>query len=184
MITCEGPGSVTRWDLLKVSAGGGGVMKLLSSEWVRLATHFVGRTVLCTDNEHCPLCSLRPCRPYWYLPVSIQDGRFFRLLECSATGSADLEQRVRYAAGAFVAGVTVRVVRTGKRSPLRFSCDQGTDGSASIPVHEWVTPLMAIFGLPHIRPLEALGHYGRRVADKVAARAELEAARLRQLPIS
>jgi len=178
MFDREGPSGGERWPMVRVCARQKRRLVLLSADWVRLTTHFVGRTILCSTDASCAVCEIRPARAYWYLPVMCAERGTWGLMELSASASADLEQKARFAVGALLSGTIFEASRVGKRSPLRFEVE-GCEGSArQIGLREWCSPLMAIFGLPPMAPKEDLEGYGERVKCVVDKRLELAAAEL------
>jgi hypothetical protein len=182
MITQEGPGVVRRWPLVKVAPAHTRDVTLLSGDWVRLSTHYLplgrGRSVLCTDTHDCPLCTRAGGRTYWYLPVQSHPGAHRGLVELSATTSADLETVVRYGGYQLAAGAMVRLSRKTTKSGARCEYLGYDERVTAIDLHEWVTPLMVIYGLPGMAIGETLGAYGRRVKSVVEMRGRAALAEL------
>jgi hypothetical protein len=100
------------------------------------------------------------------------------LLELSSHASAELEQRIRFVGSSVREGVKVEMSRRSTRAPLRIEVIETPAEAEKAPLHEWVTPLMAVFGLPPLRPLETINEYGGRVGSMVLARANLVAGQL------
>lgn len=175
----ESPTLSARWPVLRVAPGHDVEVTLLSGDWVRLTTHYFRRTVLCSESAACPLCQLLPSRPYWYLPVSVAPRKTFCLLELSPSASSQLEQTAKFEHGKITAGLSFRLWRKAKKKPIACECLGVSGGSVLVSVHEWVSPLMAIFGLPILRPGEKIVEYGARVANTVDQRNELVAANMR-----
>lgn len=175
----EAPCRVARWPIARVAPGHKRRLVLMSGEWVRVATHFLVNTFLCPEVEECAACGLLGVRAYWYLPCRCPVSGQFVLVEMSASSSADLEQRLRFAGLGVRAGVEVECWRKSSRRPLSWDVIGQTSATLTASLHEWVSPLMAIYHLPHLRPGETLPAYGERVRPKVLARAELAAASLR-----
>lgn len=175
----EAPTVAARWPVLRVQPGHDVEVMLLSSDWLRLNTHFHKRTVLCSESLCCPLCPLLPSRPYWYLPVSAEPRKTFCLLELSPSASSSLEQTAKFANGAIMAGQNFRLWRRAKKKPIGCEWLGLSKGACTVSVSEWVSPLMAIYGLPILRPGETIEEYGGRVASTVDQRNELVAASLK-----
>lgn len=179
MITQEPPTASARWPLVRVHEGHTIQLQLLSSEWVRLVTHFYRSTFLCPEVEECAACVLLPPRPYWYLPVFSPRSSRSALVELSASASADLEQKVRFAGFAVRPGVKVELSRKTKKAAIRVEVLGQAETPPVARLHEWVTPLMAIFGLPAIRPGESLQDFGVRVKHVAIERAKVRADAIR-----
>jgi hypothetical protein len=154
-------------------------VQLLSGDWVRLSTHFWRSTFLCPEVEECDVCDLLPARAYWYLPVLVVATQRPSILELSAHASADLEQRCRFVGSAPRPGVEVELSRRSKKAPLRCEYTGQAERPAVARLHEWVTPLMALYRLPAMTPAESLEEYGCRVRAKVIERAKLVAGQMR-----
>lgn len=178
-MNCESPSFVSRWPVLRVAPGHDCEVRLLSSDWVRLSTHYYGRTVLCSESDACPLCSLLPSRPYWYLPVAVAPRSTSCLLELSPSASSQLEQAAKFEHGSVKAGLMFRLFRKAKKKPIACECLGLSKGSVHVSVAIWVSPLMAIFGLPCLNEGETVEMYGRRVLTMVDERNQLVAARVR-----
>lgn len=180
----EHPSCQPRWPIVRVVPGHDVQVELLSSEWVRLCTHWVavgkGKTVLCPEVEGCELCAVVPARPYWYLPCRVGPHGAPALLELSSTTSADLEQQCRFEHGRVEPGIEVRLTRKSAKKPCRCEVGARTSRRVSIGLSEWFSPLMAIFSLDAMRPGEDLESYGSRVSAKVLERAQLAATWLRE----
>jgi len=178
-MNCESPTATTRWPLLRIVPGHTTDVELLSGDWVRLATHYSGRTLLCSESAACAMCELSAARHYWYLPACVFPTRTPTLLELSASSSADLEQRARLFHGGVGAGCVVRLSRKGTRAPIRCEVIESRDTTPLLAFQTWVTALMAIFCLPALGHDEPLDEYSQRVLVQVLERAKLGAARLR-----
>jgi len=178
-VQVESPSPAVRWSLLRVRPGHDCLVELLSGEWLRLVTHFCGRTILCPEVAECELCDLLPGRAFWYLPALFLPHRRPCLLELSAQASADLEQVAKFSAGSVGAGVRLTLSRRGPKSPIRSSFEDFVASPTRTRVDEWGSLLMAVFGFPALRPLESVGDYGERIRPQVLARAALAAARVR-----
>lgn len=175
MFDQESPQCVSRLTVLRVPSGSTMAIQLLSGDWLRLSTHFHGRTFLCAEGVECDACQVLPSRVYWYLPVLAIQAKRVHLLELSASASADLEQKCRFVGSAPRAGVQVEVARRTKKSPLRFECIGQAEKAPLAQLHEWVSPLMALYRLPPLVVGETLEVYGRRVASRVVDRAKVAA---------
>lgn len=178
-VDSESPSRLSRWALLRVPVGAGLVVELLSGDWIRLPTHFSGRTFLCTNSSECPLCEILPARSFWYLPVGRVPGMRPALLELSSHASADLEQVCKLAFGTMGPGARVELSRSSKRKPVRSEAIESVLGACRVNLQTWGSALMAIYGLPQFGALETLEAYGERVRGRVFERAEVVAARLR-----
>lgn len=179
MFSTESPGTVRRLAVLRVPPGARIGVELLSADFVRLATHFAGRTFLCPEGEECDACVYLPSRCYWYLPALCLATQTLALLELSSSASADLEQKVRFGSGAFRPGAQVQISRRTKTSPLRVEFCQQSESKAVPALFEWVSPLMALYRLPPLARGESLASYGDRVRSRVVSRAKLAASELR-----
>lgn len=168
--------------ILRLKAGSDATVRLLSADWIRLPTHFARSTVLCTGQQDCPLCELLPTRWYWYLPAIAVQTKAVVLLELSAKASADLEQAAGLFGSGFHAGARFQLIRRGAKSPVRVEWTGQDDPGKGMMLHEWVTPLMHVFGLPPINPGEQLEAYADRVHRPLHKRAEALAARLAAAP--
>jgi len=175
----ESPTRSIRWPVVRVVPNHDVCCMLLSGDWFRLSTHFHRRTLLCTDNDLCPLCSLLPSRPYWYLPCLVLPNKCRGLLELSATTSADLEQRAKMLHGRIGAGLSVRLTRRGKKRPVYAEIVDDVACSPSLVLATWVSAVMAIFGFSAMREYESLESYSARIQPAVLERAEALAAHLR-----
>lgn len=178
-VNCESPSFAARWPVLRVVPGHDYEVRLLSPDWVRLSTHYFRRTVLCSESDACPLCSLLPSRPYWYLPVAVSPRSSYCLLELSPAASSQLEQAAKFEHGAIKEGLSFRLFRKAKKKPIACECLGLSKGSVLVSLHMWVSPLMAIFGLPPLTALESVVEYGARVQHTVDQRNELIAASVR-----
>ena len=101
------------------------------------------------------------------------------MLELSSHASADLEQRCRFVGSSVREGVEVEMARRSKRSPLRVEVVGQAEKAEKVPLHEWVSPLMAIFGFGALRPGETLDQYGVRIGPLVLQRANMVAGQLK-----
>ena len=173
MFATDGPACVARWPLVRVVPGQTTVVELLSAEWIRLVTHYHRATTLCLETEKCPLCFYLPARVYWYLPVHLQASGTMGLLECSNTACSTLETRLRFLDLKLEAGLILECSRQGKKSPVRLEPVGPSGRLRSAPLELWGSALFAVYRLPPIAPRERLEDYGDRVADRVAARAEV-----------
>lgn len=174
MFDSECPSVVVRWPLVRVLEGRQTEVQLLSGDWVRLVTHFYGRTFLCPEVDECVACQLLPSRAYWYLPVLSLATKRPSILELSAHASADLEQRCRFAGWPVAPGVQVELSRRSKKAPLRMELVGRVETPPVAVACEWCTALMALFCLPALVPGETLAQYGDRVKLVVLRRAELK----------
>lgn len=175
-MNCERPSTVSRWPVLRVQPGHDCEVRLLSGDWIRLSTHYFRRTVLCSESASCPLCSLLPSRPYWYLPVAVAPRNTFCLLELSPSASSQLEQAAKFEHGSVLAGLSFRLFRKSKKKPIACECLGLSKGCHAVLLTEWVTPLMAIYLLPQLNVGEDIASYGGRVRSTVDQRNELVAA--------
>ena len=174
----EPPTRAVRWPVVRVIPQHDVAVVLLSGDWFRVVTHFSGRTVLCAELDRCPLCSLLPSRPYWYLPCLVLPRRYCGLLELSATTSADLEQRAKMLHGGVGAGLTVRLSRRSTKRPIY--CEILEDGklARSLALYEWVSAVMAVYGFSAMREGESVASYGERIRPSVIERGGVVASRL------
>lgn len=179
MFDQERPSRVARWLVMRVPAGGKVDVVLLGGEFVRLATHWARPTILCTENEQCPLCSVLPSRSYWYLPAVCCATRAPRLLELSSTASSDLEQKAKFAGSGLTAGLRVSMTRRTVKSPVYSEILERVPNPSRATLAEWLTPLFGIYGLPAFRPEDTLESYSDRVEPMVRSRGELALARLK-----
>ena len=169
----ESPTALNRLPILRIGPGKVVEVRLLSSDWVRLDTHFYGRTFLCPGGDDTPCCTLLPKRPFWYLPAIVRPGARVVLLELSAKGSSELEQNAKMAVGRVRAGLVFALSRRAKKSPVRTELrDEGRE-QEDVPLANWFSPLMAIFGLPPIGDGEILEDYGNRVRRTARARIDV-----------
>lgn len=175
----ESPSRCVRWSLLRVAPGHDVAVELLSGEWVRLATHYVGRTVLCPEVDECELCDFCPVRCFWYLPAVVEPGRRPCLLELSAVASSDLEQVAKFAFGSLRAGCQFRLSRRAAKKAVRAEALEFSAPRREPEFAEWASCLMAIYGLPPILPGELLPAYGSRVRERVVRRASVNAEQIR-----
>lgn len=175
MMSLETPRYVARWPVVRLQAGSKCRVQLLSGDWVRLVTHFSGRTFLCPEVEECDACNVLPGRAYWYLPCLHVDERRQALLEMSAHASSDLEQRCRFQGAALGAGVEVELSRRSKKAPLGIEVYGQAETPKVAIFHEWVSALMLLYKLPAVLPGESIDAYGDRVKDRVLARARVMA---------
>jgi hypothetical protein len=179
MITQERPTTVARWPVVRIEAGHTVTVQLLSSEFVRLVTHFHRSTFLCPEVEECDACKLLPGRPYWYLPAVIQPGSRHGILELSAHACSDLEQKVRFVGLVLRPGVQVELSRRTKKAPIRIEINGQAPNPPAAQLAEWVTPLMALYRLPALRAGETLESYGERVKVSAIQRANLIAGQMK-----
>lgn len=178
-MNCESPTKSVRWSILRVVPGHVTRVVLLSGDWLRLATHWVGKTVICPETESCPLCELIGVRCFWYLPAAVLPGKSPCLLELSALSSADLEQRGKLFCGRIGSGIEIELTRRGSKSPIRSEIVADTPSSVRVDFQTWATALMAVYSLPMLNSDETIVEYGVRVRNLIVQRAELAAARLR-----
>jgi len=175
----EAPTKATRWPLVRVQPGHDCQVELLSGDWVRLSTHYYRRTFLCSEDEGCSCCELLPSRPYWYLPALMMPMRRVCLIEFSAAASADLEQHAKLLSGKIGAGLLVRLWRKSAKAPVKSEVIASGSASSRVALHDWLTALMAIFGLPNVRVDESIDAYGERVRETLNKRSELVATQMR-----
>jgi len=178
-VQSESPSVRARWPIFRVESAAVLQVELLSGSWIRLATHYSGRTFLCADCEECPLCELLPARAFWYLPAVKIPGRRPGLLELSAHASADLEQVANLAFGSVGAGCRLDLSRRSAKAPIRSEAVSFTASPDRVRVDEWGSCLMAIYGLPPMHCEEAVAVYGDRVRPLLMTRARVTADRLR-----
>jgi hypothetical protein len=168
-----------RWPILKIHPGGTWEVHLLSDHWVRLSTHFAGKTVVCPENEDCGLCQLLGSRSHYYLPITFKQTGRMCILELSSQGLMDLEQRIRFAGFQVSPGVILSLCRKTAKSPLRIDV-VGCEAVAAMPAdHLWVSSVMALYGHEAMRGMECLAGYVERLMPAIVARTELAAADLR-----
>jgi len=168
-----------RWPILKIHPGGTWEVQLLSDHWVRLSTHFAGKTVVCPENEDCALCQLLGSRSHYYLPVTFKQTGRMCILELSSQGLMDLEQRIRFAGLEVSAGVILSLCRKTSKAPLRIDV-VGWEAVAAMPVdYLWVSSVMALYGHVGMNGTECLAAYAERLRAAIVARTELAAADLR-----
>jgi len=175
----EAPTKSIRWPVVRVIPQHDVACVLLSGDWLRLSTHYFGRTVLCCDNDLCSLCAVLPSRPYWYLPCVVLPRKTRALLELSASTSADLEQRAKMLHGRIGAGMTVRLTRRSPKRPVYCEIMDDTPCSPALSLAEWVTAVMAIFGFPAMKSCETVATYSARIQPSVIERAGVVASRVR-----
>lgn len=159
-----------RWPVVRVKVGHDIGLQLLSSDFVRLCTHFWRSTFLCPEVEECDACKLLPSRPYWYLPVSSLSTKQSAILELSAHACSDLEQKCRFAGFALRPGVQVELSRRSAKKPVRIEILGQAENPPVAKLAEWVTPLMAIFKMPPMMAHETLESYGARCESYAVAR--------------
>lgn len=174
-MSLETPRYVARWPMFRVQVHSKCEVQLLSGDWVRLVTHFNGRTFLCPEVEECDACNVLPGRAYWYLPVLALGSKRQAILELSAHASADLEQRCRFVGSAVREGVQVELSRRTQKAPLGFEVIGQAEAPPKAILHEWLTALMLLYKLPEVRPGESVEDYGARLRDRVLARAKVQA---------
>lgn len=175
----ESPSKCTRWPILRCRPGHDYVVELLSSEWLRLTTHFAGRTILCSQSGGCELCDILPARAFWYLPAFLEPQRRAVLLELSSSAAADLEQSAKFESGTVREGLRFRLHRRTAKAALRAEALSASESPRRSELAEWASLVMVIYGLPAIRPDERLEEYGQRVRPTLDSRAAMIAARLR-----
>lgn len=173
----EAPNRVGRWPVLRVVPGHSFAVELLAGDWLRLSTHYCGRTVLCAGEEICACCGLCGPRSYWYLPVLVEPGRRQAIVELSSTASADLEQRARFEGGKIAAGLCATLSRKTTRSSVRCEVTEFKPRERVLSFDVWVSYVMAIFGLPGLRENEPLETYSQRVHSLVVQRSQIAADR-------
>lgn len=178
-MNCERPRREIRWPIVRVQAGHESTIELLSGEWLRLATHYAGRTLLCTESESCELCSLCPSRFYWYLPCVYLPGRTPAICEFSASTSSMLEQNAEMLHGSVGAGLKVRLARKAAKKPVYVEVVGYQKTTPNLSFQEWASALMAVYGLPVLRPEESIAEYGVRVESFILQRAELAANKMK-----
>ena len=179
MFTQEAPTSATRWPVVRILPGHSVEVQLLAGDWVKLTTHFNKVTFLCPEVAECDACSLLPSRPYWYLPCVHTSTRRVGILELSATASSHLEQGAKFAGWGVRAGVQIRLERKSAKKPLRVEVVGQAETPPVAKVHEWVSPLMALYKLPVLNVGESFSAYGDRVMPMVLQRANHQAAQMR-----
>lgn len=169
MIDSRPPERLTRWPLLRFQPGHELEFKLLSTTWIKFATHFHERTHICLGEE-CLVCRYLPARHYWFLPVAVTSRP--HIIELSAAAAIDLEQVARFHWGRWREGQVFVATRRSKRAPVRFA--PVTDGPLleAPKLHEWVTACMAIFGFPAMSPSESLEAYRERITPAAVTRNE------------
>lgn len=175
----ESPTKTSRWPVVRVVPGHDKQVTLLSGDWLRLGTHYFGRTFLCTENDLCPCCSLLPSRPYWYLPCLIHPVKNPGLLELSATTSADLEQRAKMLHEDVHSGLMLRLTRRSPKKPVYVEIVDDVGMMAELTLQEWVSAVMAVYCLPPLRVGEGIVEYSARIQGSVIERGEVQAARLK-----
>lgn len=178
----ERPSKQARWPVLRISPGHDVVVCLLSGSWIRLATHFSSRTFLCTDTAECPACEILPARCFWYLPALVEPTGRPCLLELSNTASSDLEQVAKFEFGSIGPGFRCKLTRKSAKAPVRAEAQVSRPSGKCSDVSEWGSCLMAVYGLPALRPGESITDYGDRVRSQVFTRAAVVAARVKAGP--
>lgn len=179
MITQERPTEVARWPVVRVEVGHDVSVQLLSSDFVRLSTHFWRSTFLCPEVEECDACKLLPSRPYWYLPVFVQPSKRSAILELSAHACSDLEQKCRFVGSALRPGVQVELSRRSKKKPVRIEIIGQAPSPPLAKLEQWLSPLMALFKMPPVMPAETLEQYGARCKGYAVERNKLLAAQMK-----
>jgi len=178
-MNCERPRREIRWPIVRVQPGHETEIELLSGEWLRLATHYAGRTLLCTESESCELCCLCPSRFYWYLPCCQLPMRTPAICEFSASTSAALEQNAKMLHGSVGPGLKVRLARKAPKKPVYVEVMSASKTSPNLSFQDWASALMAVYGLPAFREYETIGQYGERVEDFILQRSALAANKMR-----
>lgn len=179
MLTQEAPTRLIRMSVVKLKRASEVQCCLLSGRFVRLVSHFFERTFLCPETEECEACQVLPGRPYYYLPCWGAQSGLRGLLELSSASSMDLEQACKFAGLELSAGVQLLIRRTSERRPPKIEVLGFRQEVPEMPLSEWVTAVMAIYGHPMMRVDESLEGYAARVHSAVVARANLGAECLR-----
>jgi len=174
----ESPTKAARWPLLRVQPGHDVAVELLSGDWVRLSTHYFKRTFLCSEDERCECCQLLPSRSYWYLPAIELPGRRATLIEFSAAASSDLEQHGKLLSGKLGPGLQVRLTRRTQKSSVKSEIFGQASVGSRVHLHDWVSALGAIYGLPPMRADETIEGFGDRVKESLITRAAVVAAQI------
>lgn len=182
MLSAERPVKVARWPLVRVHVGQTLVVQFLSADFVRLVTHFHRTTFLCPEVPECDACQVLPGRAYWYLPVQLPAFKMHGLLELSAHACSDLEQKIRFAGSALRPGVQVELSRRSAKKPIGIEFNGQAENPPVARLSEWVSPLMAVYGLPALAPGETVEAYGARVLPAAVSRANLRAAAFKTDP--
>lgn len=169
----EPPCGSVRWPMLRLKGDSRCTVRLLSGDWVRLATHFHRSTFLCPESEECHACVLLPSRALWYLPAEVVTSHAKVLVEFGARASADLEQQVRFSGSKMRAGIVTEMRRASAKGHTSSRVQEIGDECSPVLIEEWVTALMAVYKMPGLIPGETLGAYGKRVANRVIERANL-----------
>lgn len=163
-----------RLPLVRVRPGSVVMVQLLSTEWLHLTTHWADRSWLCAGEPECRLCQVTPARHLWYLPVMICEAKRVGVVELSNHASSALEQVCRFSGGGFWAGSILDLSRKSKKSPVRTDWVERGELAQEIPACDWITPVMAIFGMPAFEQGETMADYSARAqlkARNLAARA-------------
>lgn len=183
MIGFEAPTKTSCWPLVRVKEYRSVGVILSAPGFLRVATHWARKTVICVETDDCPLCACLPSRAYWYVPAVYLTTGQPCLLELSALSSGDLEQRAKFFGRPDLLGVQVELSRKGKRSPVRSEVVGHDPAARTCPAHIWVSKLMHVFGLRPLAEGESIETYSEAVRPQALQRARLAGANLR-LPTS
>lgn len=161
-----------RWSLplMRVQPGQRSLVTIQSHQVIWLATHWVGKQVLC-PGEDCELCQALSSRTHGYLVCAISDlGRErFVMLELTSgcwqrpLGILDCERRTT------LSGTVVEVSRRRKRSPLHIDpCfEYGKVHAAASTVTRQLNAIAVLFGVSIAAESESAEEWAKRVAPAV-----------------
>ena len=173
----ESPRQAVRWPMVRVASGSEQIVSVVTSRFVRLTTHFVGRTIICPGTDNCAVCDFCASRDLWYLAVRFGIRSSFGLLELSSLSAAEFEQGVRFSGLPSMLGSRVRLFRKSSRSPIRSEVLEPDTSTREIEACDWLSALMAIYQYPSFHRGESCDDYFARVVPIAVTRAKIVAER-------
>lgn len=165
-----------RWPVVRVNPGSETCVTLLSSRFLPLTVHWVGRSVPCC-GDHCSLCSVLPGRGLFYLAVMCMNK--ISILELASLSSVHLEQHCRLLHGGMVPGHIIRLSRRSKKAPISSEVIETMTGVKAVEERVLISRVMALYALPGPNPEETIDAYETRISNIARKRGELEYSKLK-----
>lgn len=169
--------SPTRWPLVRISVGGKTRVVLLSSSFLPLTVHWVGRSIVCPGDD-CLLCSWLPSRALYYVACSVESR--VSILELGSLSSSHLEQHLGLLHGGMRPGLLLEFHRRSAKSPVYGECVDEMSGCQAVDHLALASRVMALYHLPPANPGEDFEKYELRLKRMASIRSGHEDARLRK----
>lgn len=169
-----------RWPIVRIGCGSETEVVLLSSRFLPLTVHWVGRSVPCCATG-CALCAWLPARGLFYLPVALR-GRT-SILELGSISACHLEQHAKLLHQGMRPGLEIRLVRRSAKAPIFSEVVGERPGVAEVTLIELACRVCALYQLPPANPAETFDEYQDRLRLITRRRSEVESERLKRAQV-